>query len=144
MAKLLDKHFLGADFARQVFYATPAAGTTIDDVMQPDYWAHVARRMNPRDIVEVVPEDGSFYARLFVLNSDKLWAKMAKLEHVSFGEGKKPETAKSDLFEAKYAGPSAKWRVHNKSDGSLVANDSFQTRDEAEKWILQHAKQMAA
>lgn len=143
MSKLMERNLHAADFARQVFRVNPPAGTTLDEMLEPDYWAHVARRMTPHDIVEVVPEDGSFYARLFVLNADKLWVKMAKLEYVDFGEAA-PKLAITDKFEAKFGGPNVKWRVHNKSDNSLVSNDSFQSRGEAEKWIEQHSKAMAA
>lgn len=143
MPKLMERNLHAADFARQVFRVNPPAGTTLDEMLVPEYWAHVARRMTPHDVVEVVPEDGSFYARLFVLNSDKLWVKMAKLDYVEFGDaGQRP--AQADKFEAKFGGPNVKWRVHNKSDNSLVSGDSFQTRADAEKWIEQHSKAMAA
>jgi hypothetical protein len=141
--KLMERNLHAADFARQVFRVNPPAGTTLDEMLEPDYWAHVARRMTPHDIVEVAPEDGAFYARLFVINADKLWVKMAKLEYVEFGESA-PKLLATDKFEAKFAGPNAKWRVHNKTDNSLVSNDSFQSRAEAEKWIEQHSKAMAA
>ncbi len=144
MAKLMERNLHSADFARQCFRVTPPAGTTIDEMLEPDYWAHVARRITPHDIVEVVPEDGAFYARLFVVNSEKLWVKMAKLEYVEFGEIATVKTPATEKFEAKFGGANVKWRVHNKSDNSLAAQDSFQTRTEAEKWIEQHAKQMAA
>jgi hypothetical protein len=144
MSKLMERNLHAADYARQVFRVNPPAGTTLDEMLEPDYWAHVARRMTPHDTVEVVPEDGSFFARLFVVNADKLWVKMAKIEYVEFGETTAAKVPPSEKFEAKFAGPNAKWRIHNKSDNSLVSNDSFQSRAEAEKWIEQHSKAMAA
>jgi hypothetical protein len=143
MQKIMERNFHNADYVRQSFRVTPPAGTTLEEMLAPDYWAHVARRMTPYDVIEVVPEDGSFYARLFVLNSDTLWAKVAVLEHVKFGEAASKPAA-IDAFEVKFGGPNAKWRVHNKADNSLVSNDSFQSRQDAEKWIEQHAKVMAA
>lgn len=142
MAKILEKDFIGAEFARQSFRATPPAGTKIEDMLEPEYWAHVARKITPYDIVEVVPEDGAFYARLFVTNTDKLWAKMHKIEYVEL-TAKQPVAA-SDKYEAKYSGPSVRWRVVNKADGSLVSEDSFQNREEAEAQIEKLNKQMAA
>jgi hypothetical protein len=142
MAKLLEKNLMGADFARQSFRATPPAGTKIDEMLEPEYWAHVARKFTPYDIVEVVPEDGAFYARLFVASTGKLWAKMIKLECVEL-TAKKP-AAMVDKYEPKYGGPSAKWRAVHKSDGSLVASDSFQTREEVEIYIEKLNKEMAA
>lgn len=142
MAKLLEKNLMGAEFARQSFRVTPPEGTKIEEMLEPEYWAHVARKFIPYDILEVVPEDGSFYARLLVLNTSKLWAKMQKLEYIELS-AKKPVQA-SGKYEPKYGGPSAKWRAVNKSDGSIVSTESFQTRDEAEAYIEKLNKEMAA
>jgi len=144
MAKLSEKNLHSADYVRQCFRVAPPAGTVFDEMLDPHYWAHVARRITPHDIIEVVPEDGSFFARLFVINSDKLWVKVAKIEYVDFAEVAEKKADPSEKFEVKFGGPSAKWRVHNKSDNSLVSTDSFQSRPEAEKWIEQHVKLMAA
>lgn len=143
MPKLLEKSILSAEFARQMFRVTPPAGTKIEEMLENDYWAHVAKKLNPHDILEVVPEDGAFYARLIVVNCAKLWAKMQKLEYVELGS-KKAEGGTSDAFEAKFAGPMAKWRAVKKSDGSLLSPDSFSTRDEAEQYIEKYSKEMAA
>ena len=142
MAKLLEKNLMGAEFARQSFRATPPAGTKIEEMLVPEYWAHVARKLSPYDTIEVVPEDGSFYARLFVVNSAKLWAKMHKLEYVELAVQNK--AVSTDKYEAKFFGPTVKWRVANKESGDLLSQDSFQTRDEAEAYIEKHNKQMAA
>lgn len=142
MAKLLEKNLMGAEFARQSFRVTPPSGTTIEQMLEPEYWAHVAGKFTPYDILEVVPEDGAFYARLLVLNTAKLWAKMHKLEYVELSLVKKVVAA--DKYEAKFFGPGAKWRAINKSDGSLVSNDSFQTREDAELYIEKVSKELAA
>lgn len=142
MAKLLEKNLMGAEFARQSFRVTPPSGTTIEQMMEPEYWAHVASKFTPYDTLEVVPEDGVFYARLLVLNTAKLWAKMHKLEYVELFPAKK--VAAEDKYEAKFFGPSAKWRAINKADGSLLAKDSFQTREDAEAYIEKTSKELAA
>lgn len=142
MAKLLEKNLMGAEFARQSFRAIPPAGTKLEEMLEPEYWAHVARKFTPYDIVEIVPEDGEFYARLFVTSTGKLWAKMVKLEYVEL-TAKKPVVV-VDKYEAKYGGPSAKWRAVHKSDGSLVANESFQTREEVDMYIEKLNKELAA
>lgn len=142
MTKLLESNFLGADFARQSFRATPPAGVKFEEMLDESYWAHVARKVQPYDIIEIVPEDGAFYARLIVVNSAKLWLKVKTLEHITLTAKKKNEV--SDRFEAVYKGPHAKWKVTNKSDGSVVTEESFQSRDEAETYIVSHVKELAA
>lgn len=144
MAKLLERNLMGAEFARQLYSVTPPAGTQIEDMLEPDYWAHVSRKFNPRDIVEVVPEDGAFFARLFVVDCGKLWAKVHKLEFVELSPKEaKPEVAASE-YEAKFFGPVAKWGVVKKDDGSRVSEESHSTREDADKWIEKFSKDMAA
>ncbi len=53
------------------------------------------------DRVEVMPEDGSYYAELIVLSCDKLWAKMAVVQYVQLAEA---ETATDDGYEVKWRG----------------------------------------
>lgn len=145
MAKLLEKSLLGADYARQSFRATPPAGTTLDEMLAPEYWAHVAQKVNPHDLIEVVPEDGAFFARLFVVSTQKLSMKVAKLEYVEFSTTAIAETAKvKDEFECKWSGPAAKWRVHRKADNSLATTDSFASREDAETWLGINIKSLAA
>jgi hypothetical protein len=145
MAKLLEKAFLGAEFARQTFSATPPAGTNIEEVLAPEFWVHVASKLSPRDIIEVVPEDSAYYAKLFVYDSAKLWAKVRKLEYVELhsaaSEAAQPS---SDVFEVKFTGPAAKWRAFNKTTGQLLTQDSFQTREEAELYVSKYSRDMAA
>lgn len=143
MAKLQDRALLPAEFARQSWRVTPPSGVGIDEVLEPDYWANVASKLTPHDVVEVVPEDGAFYARLFVVSTGKLSAKMQKLEHVTFsGSQKKATKAAIGEYEVKFSGPSAKWRVHKEKDGALVTTDSFQTREEAEAWLEKNIKDL--
>lgn len=142
--KLLEKSFMSAEFARQTFFASPTPGTSIDTVVQPEYWAHVARKMNPHDIIEVVPENGEYYARLIVLSVGKLWVKVQKLQYELLVSQKKESIGAAENFEPKWGGPVAKWRVIRKSDGEAISTDSFQTQEDAEKWIEGNARGMVA
>lgn len=145
MSKMMEKNLLGAEFARQLFRAIPPAGTKIEEMLDPSYWAHVAKRFNPHDMIEVIPEDGSFYARLIVLSVAHLSMKVQALECVVLVAN--PKVAKADAiaqFEVNWGGPNAKWRVLRKSDGAAVTNDSFQTQEEAQEWINNNFNKMAA
>lgn len=144
MAKILEKSFSQADYARQSFVARPAAGTPISDVMSNDYWSHVARKINPHDIIEVVPEDGAYYAKLLVLGRGNLWVKVYQLEYVEI-EANTEKVGESDIkkFDVAFAGPHDKWRVVRKTD-KLVVEKNFQSREDAEKWLGEHIKELAA
>lgn len=145
MSKLMEKNLLGAEFARQVFRACPPAGTKLEEMLDPAYWAHVAKRFNPHDMIEVIPEDGSFYARFIVLSVSHLSLKVQQLEYVQLTSN--PKSAKAaavSQFEASWGGPSVKWRVLRKSDNAAVTNDSFQTQEEAQEWINNNVNKIAA
>ena len=145
MAKLLEKSLVQAEFARQLFRVTPPVGTNLDDMLEPSYWANVAMKFNPHDLIEVVPEDGAFYARLFVLSVQKLSLKVEKLEYVEFNTSSKAESGKVlEQFESKWGGASAKWRIHRKSDNAPVSSDSFQSKEDAEDWLGKNIKTLAA
>ncbi len=143
MTKILEKSFSLVDYARQTFVARPATGTTIEDVLDENYWSHVAKKVNPHDIIEVVPEDGSFYAKLLVTSRGGLWVRVAKLECVSLIAA--PVAAKKpvDGFEIGWAGPNDKWRVVRKGD-KMVVGKNFTSREDADKWLNDHIKEISA
>lgn len=145
MSKIMEKDFKEADFSRQIFRASPPEGTKLDDLLEPEYWAHVARRVNPHDIIEVVPVDGSFFARFFVLNVGKLSVKLYKLEYCELNAAPVGSAAPkaTSLFEPKFSGP-LKWNVIRKSDKQVVSSKPFQTREEAEEWIEKNSKDLMA
>lgn len=142
MTKILEKSFSLSEYARQSFVATPPAGTSLDDVLNENYWAHVAKKINPHDIIEIVPEDGAFYAKLIVTSRGSLWARVQKLEHVVLG-GVAPAKKPGEDFEIGWAGPSDKWRIVRKED-KLVVSKNFASREDADKWLGEHIKEIAA
>ncbi|NDG18445.1 MAG: hypothetical protein EB117_09255 [Betaproteobacteria bacterium] len=143
MTKILEKSFSLADYARQTFVARPAAGTTIDDVLNENYWSNVAKKMNPHDIIEVVPEDGAFYAKLIITSRGNLWARVHKLEHVVIGAAPVANKKPVEGFEIGWAGPNDKWRVVRKEDKAVVGKN-FTSREDADKWLGEHIKELAA
>ena len=154
MVKLLERNLLSAEFARQSFRATPAAGTTVEDLLVPEYWTHVAKKFNPHDVIEVVPEDGSFFARLFVVDNANLWARVKLLEHFEFiapaeaaKSAEKSKTIEAVIhdspYEAKWCGPAGKWKALSKSNGDAISDESFSSRDLAELFIVNYSKRVA-
>jgi hypothetical protein len=121
--------------------ATPDIGTTFEDVLQPDYWAHIATRFRPTDLIEVHPEDGSYFAVLYVRQSDRLWAKVAVVQHVQFEQ---PAEAREDNeFTVKHNGRFHKWIVLRNSDREILAKE-LETRADAERWIDDYRRKVAA
>lgn len=146
LVKLSEREFMGAEFARQVFRIIPKAGVTMEQIANPEYFGNVARRINPHDLIEVVPEDGAYYALLIVTNTGKMSVKTQALSFVELSEKrtKIDLTTLGEMFDVNYAGPVAKWRVLRKSDNTVISPDPFVNRQEAEDWLEKNGRKLIA
>lgn len=136
--------FNTTDFRRNHWLATPEAGTTLEDVKRPDFWAHVSARLKPMDLIDIYPEDGPFFATFLVLSASRVACRVQMLTHIDLSKEdsiQAPEDA-SEL-EVLWGGPVAKHRVVRRSD-KKVLKDSFNTKAEAEAWRNDHVKSLAA
>lgn len=111
-------------------------GATLEDVLKPIFWAHVAKQMHRRDRLEVHAYNGTWAADLLVLDCADLMAKVAVLHkydlQTAAGAVPLPEppqnTYKYDFTKA------AGWRVIRIEDGEVMFKGS-KTKDEATLWI---------
>ena len=131
-----------ADFARNRFLARPPAGTTLEDLLNPVFWAHVARQFAPGggDIIEVFPMDGAYYAELFVAECRKTGlvnqVRLVKLSYTSLSadatvdKPAEPEGA----YRIVYRGTEKKHTVTRVADNTIVS-EGHATKQDAQKWI---------
>lgn len=120
---------------------TADRGTLLEDVLNPDYWTHVASQFKPQDQIEVLCEDGSWYARLIVINADRLWAKCYKLEFhdLTTGFENMPSRMEEDYVVDWNA--IGRYFIYKKSQrGEPPLKDGFETRLEAYQWLDGHLK----
>lgn len=114
-----------------------------DQVFDESYYANIAERLRPGEIIHVRAEDGSWYARLMVRSAGRLWAKVSEIEHVDFREvvaiGASDEFAG---YEVKFSGFSDKWRVVRLKDKKAL-KAGCQTEDEARTWLRDHLKALS-
>lgn len=125
-----------AEYLRNVYMVTPDAGTTIDEVIKPEYWVHIAKQFNPSDKIEVVPEDGAYYAELYVLSVTAGGVKVAVLSHHSFEADNLADfiSTGDSGYTSLWRGPKARHCVLRKSD-NYVVKEGFSSKAEADKWI---------
>lgn len=128
---ILDGKVQGAEFVRTVYHATSDLDTTFEDVVRPEYWVHVARRLRPLDEIVIVSEDASWYARLLVVGSAGNNVRVKAIEYVDFSA---TEVKTPPGYEIKYAGRIARFRVTRKTDGHVL-QEGLQTREDAEAWL---------
>jgi hypothetical protein len=133
-----------AGYVTNEWIADPEARTPFEAVLEPHFWAHVSAKLRPTDEIIVRAEDGSYYARLLVQDAARLEAKVAVLEKYDLTavEVVGADAAPSG-YEVKHAGPHAKWRVVRLSDRAPI-KDKFETKGQAQQWLVEHLKGLAA
>lgn len=132
----------------QNFMIQPEEGTTLEDVLRPEYWSHVAKGIIPTEPckIEVWFKDTKRYVLLAVVASGPLWANVKVMQDVMLttadaaAEDNAPEP---EDFKALHKGSVAKWVVKRLSDGALLIN-GLQSKEEANAWIEAHKKSLAA
>lgn len=114
--------------------------TTKDDLINKEYWTHVANKLRPLDHVEVVFDDGSKWFEFMVLKANNNEA-ILKLLHEANFDGEPEEDVASE-YEVKWGGPVAKFRIVRKSDGRVI-EEGISTKEEAYSRLANHQKAVA-
>lgn len=120
------------DYARYV--ARLPRATKFEDCLDENFWAHVAMTLTPWDRIEILSEDMSYHAELVVIATDRLWARVALLSHTKLEAAPLPV---KDEMAIQWSGPHTKYRVLR---GTVVLQDGFITKPDAEKWKTEHAQ----
>ena len=115
-----------AEFVRAVWFVEDA---TIEDALKPEFYVHVGQYLHPRDRIELVPRDMSFYAELLVVSCGKQWAKVVPIVYLNLA---KPEKSLPG-YKVSY-NPRQGWRVIRNSDKELMVKD-LPDKEAAEKWV---------
>lgn len=146
---LPEARMLGADFARQAWSVDLPEGITLEQAMDPTYWAHVARKLRPGARLEVLSEDGKVDADLRVTAVRGMNVYTRVLRHGYVDETKpgsepaKVETKPGDdLPRVAWGGPNHKWRVLG-IDGQVVAH-GYATEEAAAEKLRDYRAELAA
>ena len=113
-----------AEFVRPIYCATIPIGTLPEDLLKPEYWAHVATHLRPWARIEARAEDGTWFAEYIVLSVDRTWARVRMLgkynltsQDVALSQAEK---ITQSGFEVKWRGPNCKWSVVRKADAEVM------------------------
>lgn len=137
---LNTSRFSLAEYERNIFVVTPETGTSFEELQDPAYWAHVAAKLKPWDMIEVRAEDGSYWAQMLVQDASRLWAKVTVLKHVQL-HAVEQKSSEIDGHLVKFGGPVKKWTVVRLTD-KAVLRDGMSKAD-AEKWLADHLRVVA-
>ena len=131
------------EFQRQSITIVAKPEQSIEDVMEPGAWATVSPKVRPWDRIDVIAEDGSYVAELFVVQVSKLWVRTALVNFTDLSkENRSEDDGSDDLHLVKWRGPSAKFCVMRKADNSVVS-EKHESKEDASKSMLDYEKALA-
>jgi len=132
-----------AEFDRSTYAINPPAGSEFEEVLDPRYWAHLAGQLRVGDVLEVKPDDMSWWALLLVTQVGLVQANVAVLIGPVQIDGADvaPDPELEDHV-LRFAGGRMRWCVLRVSDREYVFSGG--TRDEAVAWMESRAAAVAA
>lgn len=131
-------------FARTEWVAKPERGTSLAEMLEPAYWASVAKKLRQWDRIEVRPTDGSWLAELVVVVVEPFAVKV----HVRWAErfdkiaAIAEDTAVPAGYSIKHRGR-AGWSVVRDEDTKILAQD-LGSRVAAVQFLEHHLRVLAA
>ncbi|ABE43262.1 hypothetical protein [Polaromonas sp. JS666] len=124
-----------AEAKRNSWTAIVTNDTTVEALQCADFWPLVADRLSRRDLIEVQPEDSSWWAELLVRDCGQNYAVLVLLRKIDLPP-LHPHTV--DALPAghtcEFLGPERLWGILR---GSEVLRAEFQTKGEACMWIIE-------
>lgn len=121
-----------------IFRVTPELGTPSAALLDQHYWAHVSAKLRVGDVIEVLAEDGAYFAELLVRDVGNLYAKVALKNVIEFAKAEALPTPVG--YEVKWRGPKLKFGVLHGTD---VLKDGFIDKTEAHIWLDELVKKAA-
>lgn len=138
---LSPARFREAAVARNSWVIVAAAGVPFKNVLQSEYWVHVAAKLRPYDRIEIQAEDGAYWGELVVLSTGPSWARVAAIRFVELDAF--DATVRESEYEGlaiAWRGSLAQWCVLRKSDTRMLA-EGLRTRGEAMARAVEMAQQ---
>jgi hypothetical protein len=141
-ATILPGQMRESEYRRTIWAAELPYGVDKDRIMAPDFWAHVAAKLKPRDRIEVYPEDGSWFAELMVIDSARNWARVHVMQSFELSpmpisavlaDAHSQQAAAHEMFDIAYRGPK-RWSVIRKTDRQVMFEDGS-SQQAAVMWI---------
>lgn len=120
--------------------ATNRWGVTIEphmthqDLLTPRFWAHVAVKFTPGDIIEVRTDNGSHYGEFYVLSASRIHANLKELSWHDLEDRQGASAEDPDDFAYKWNGPHDQHCVKRTSDDEIVVKGLL-TKQDALRWI---------
>lgn len=132
-----------AEHIRTIHHIKPDAGISLEQVLRPEFLAHVAAKLRPLDEIIVNPKDGAYYALLQVRSASRIEAVCEVILEKSFAPLARVAQSEEKQFITRYCSPAVQWQVLRASD-KLVVSENFPDEASAARWLDGHLKSLAA
>jgi len=125
-----------AEYDRQDWVANVEDPLTLEDILDPAFWAHMAAQLKPYDHIEARADDGTWVADLVVLGCDRTWAKVALKAKYNLTT-KDVSLSQAHKHTVEWKGPQHRFAVVRTSD-SVMVKSGFQEKGDAALWVKEH------
>lgn len=127
-----------AEQVRQDWVVNAEHGTTMADVLDPQYWAHMASQMQPWDRVDVRLETGEWLMELLVINTGRNWAQVHVLNQHQLEQRAETMPA-AQKHKIEWKGPQHKWCVIRLADNEMIERGKA-SKEEAGQWLAAYER----
>ena len=139
-AVILNPQRMGlAEQLRQDWVVNAEEGTSVQDVLDPGYWSHMAAQLKIYDHVEVRLETGEWVLELIALDVGRNYARMYVTQKYDFAEVDVSTPSGAITHRVDWKGPQRKHVVIRLSD-SAVLQEGFSNKADAIAWMENHIK----
>lgn len=124
---------------RAIYHLTVDMETTREDLVNPEFWKHVAPQLRPTFRIEVINDDYTFFSEYLVIDSGKNWAVVEELRFIDLKtHGKISQSNQSSLYKIVNRGPHLKWCVIRLSDNEVIKDKMG--KQEAETFLSNYVR----
>lgn len=131
--RLNAAHLHPAEHFRTVRFARVDNNVTIEDILKPLFWTHCSGTIKAGDRVEIMPQDGSWYAEFMVMATGTTWSRVVLLQKFELDKAPPSPLQLAD-YDISYGSPTTKHRVLDKATRQVI-KDGFETKEAAQKFI---------
>jgi hypothetical protein len=138
--QLMPARFKQADQVRNLWRATMESGRDYKSVFEPTFFAHNAKFLKAGDVIELINDEQTYFARLYVRDAGNNWARVVEIDYKQLDDVE--EVATVDGFHIEFKGPHLKFCVYRQRDKAQLST-GHASRVDAQTWALQNRQQAA-
>lgn len=143
MRKITEARFQEAEYTRKTWSIIAEHGTTKEEILAPEYLCNLYMKLRPMDKIEITAEDLSFYMVVMVIESGRGWVRSVTLQYTDLDKNTQEMPEEVAKYKIEWKGPHFKFCAIRLSDKEIIRKE-FTTKDEAEKWLDQYRRALAA